>query len=439
MKALIRAVTTITAIFMGSSLLAQAPNPKDVLKAINDHRAAVFAKARETNTPVDTTALNAEIKQIALDAIAKVDFQKIAAADAYDWAQVYYLAQKYHETCELCERFLKSDPSPEIKFQAQLLMMNACNAQGEADMILMTLAAVSAPGWQESQTLARQVLGMYADTIAKEKGVDAAIRAIESVERQVIYETADEYVARMLPSYKRSNPKNRDGTDMTEEQMIEALKANASAANDSLKFSFVRKKTELLGESGRKTDAVQLLDSFVKSLEPTNPLVRQAQTLKSQITLTGAIAPALSFTRQHGNFTSLDDLKGKVVLLQFTAHWCGPCKASYPDVRKTWDDLHALGFEVVMITRFYGYYGNERNLTEDQEFGKMEEFLKEHKLPFPMLFTSADSFTKYGVSGIPHMVLIGRDGTVKALQIGYSAPSFAEFRKKIEAALKETN
>jgi peroxiredoxin len=439
MKALIRIAAGAAFVVMCSALLAQAPNPKDVLKAINDHRMNASAQARETGTPINQAALNAEILKVATEATSKVDIKSVSAADAYDWAQVFFIAQKYEETCELCELFLKSNPSAAQKFQAQLLMLNACNAQGEADMILMVLAAVEAPGWSESQTLARQVLGAYSATIAKEKGVDAAIKAIESVEKQVIYETPDAYAQRMLPSYKRNNPTNRDGSAMTEEQMIETLKANANAVNDNLKFSFVRRKAELFAEADRKKDAIDLLDSFIRSSEPSNPLVRQAQTTKSQLTLVESKAPALSFTRQHGNFTSLEDMKGKVVLLQFTAHWCGPCKASYPDVRKTWDDLKDQGFEVVMITRFYGYYGTERDLTPDQEFAKMDGFLKEHNMPFPMLFTENDAFSSYGVSGIPHMVLVGRDGTVKALQIGYSAPSFAEFRKKIEAALRDSN
>ncbi len=439
MKILLRVATLGVAMAATISLIAQNVDAKEVLRSINEYRAAASAEARANNTPFDANAVNAEVKRMAVEATQKVEVSAIAPADAYDWAQVFFIAQRYEETCELCEKFIKSKPAGAAKFQAQMLMMNACNAQGEADMILMTLATTEAPGWNESQMLARQVVGSYSATIAKEKGVDAAIKAIDSAEQQVIFEDPAAYAARNLPAMKRTAPKNRDGSDMTDEQILASLTANGKSVNDSLKFSFVRRKAELLADANRKPESLAMLDAFVKSLEPSNPLVRSAQTYRSQLTLTGGMAPPLSFERKYGDYTSLADLKGKVVLLQFTAHWCGPCKASYPDVRKVYDELGSKGLEVVMITRFYGYYGAERDLTPDQEYAKMEGFLKDHNLIFPMLFTSNDMFTNYGVSGIPHMALVGRDGTVKAIQVGYSAPSFAEFRKKIEAELNASN
>ncbi len=85
------------------------------------------------------------------------------------------------------------------------------------------------------------------------------------------------------------------------------------------------------------------------------------------------------------------------------------------------------------VTSYYGYLGNERNLTEEQEFAKMKDFIAEKGEPWPMVF--GDRTTNggnYGVSGIPHWAVLDREGKVAFIQIGYSPELFKGFRKKVE-------
>jgi len=87
----------------------------------------------------------------------------------------------------------------------------------------------------------------------------------------------------------------------------------------------------------------------------------------------------------------------------------------------------------VAVTSYYGYLGNERNLTEEQEFAKMKDFIAEKGEPWPMVF--GDRTTNggnYGVSGIPHWAVLDREGKVAFIQIGYSPELFKGFRKKVE-------
>lgn len=89
------------------------------------------------------------------------------------------------------------------------------------------------------------------------------------------------------------------------------------------------------------------------------------------------------------------------------------------------------------VTTYYAYYGNERtnppSMDRDTEFARMkDDFYPKHELPWPTVFADRSNFEKYGVSGIPHIVVIGRDGKVHSYKIGYSPASFAEWRKEIE-------
>jgi thiol-disulfide isomerase/thioredoxin len=102
-------------------------------------------------------------------------------------------------------------------------------------------------------------------------------------------------------------------------------------------------------------------------------------------------------------------LAGKVVLVDFWATWCGPCVAEIPNVLEQYEKYHKDGFEVVGISL-------------DQERETLEKFVTEQKLPWPILFEEpkGDGWqhplaTFYGISGIPTVILIGRDGNVITL------------------------
>ena len=102
-------------------------------------------------------------------------------------------------------------------------------------------------------------------------------------------------------------------------------------------------------------------------------------------------------------------LVGKVVLIDFWATWCGPCVAEIPNVLQQYEKYHDKGFEVIGIS-----------LDQDRE--ALEKFVAEQKVPWPILFEKPEGdgwqhplSTFYGISGIPTVILIGRDGNVITL------------------------
>ena len=428
----------VAAILFCALALAQG-DPKTILREISDLRAAKTKEARDSGKPFTRdvmNAINAEVKAKADAAIKDVDPAKIAARDALDWAQVFAIAGRNKEVCDLAGRFVASGPTAEQKFTAQMLMMQACNALGEADMLAATLSQVRAPNAATAAGLAGTA-AMYAQTIAEKQGPDAAIKALSAVEAGMIYDDPQAMADRSFERQQQIIASNPSYRAQTKEQLLAAAKAQ----NESTKFMFAETKAELLSEAGRTADAVKVLDAFLASADPAGPIFRSAKMFKTRLTLKGSIAPPLAVERSYGGFTDLASLKGKVVIIDTFAHWCGPCIASFPDMRKLYDELKPKGLEVVGVTTYYGYYKSEnvqkRDMDKDAEFARMADFMKEQNINWPVVYGDRSNFEKYGVTGIPTVFLIDRKGVVQAIHVGYSPETFKAFRAKVEELLSK--
>jgi thiol-disulfide isomerase/thioredoxin len=103
--------------------------------------------------------------------------------------------------------------------------------------------------------------------------------------------------------------------------------------------------------------------------------------------------------KETGKRLSLKDLRGKVVLLDFWATWCGPCREVMPDIQQLYDKYHEKGLEVLAIS--------------DEERSVVEQFESRSGYTYPhFLDTTGEANSAFHVDTIPRTVLIARDGTI---------------------------
>jgi hypothetical protein len=103
-----------------------------------------------------------------------------------------------------------------------------------------------------------------------------------------------------------------------------------------------------------------------------------------------------------------------------------------------YQEFRTKGLEVVAITTYYGYYEATKNLMPDQEFARMKDYMEKWELPWPMVFGDKSNFDAYGVSGIPQYVVIGRDGKVSSITVGYNEALHNQLRASVEKALNKS-
>ena len=136
-------------------------------------------------------------------------------------------------------------------------------------------------------------------------------------------------------------------------------------------------------------------------------------------------APDFTLKSASGENIKLSELRGQVVLINFWASWCGPCRQEMPLLDQMYQKYSPLGFTLLGVN-------------VEQDSADAQRLLKDTPVTFPILFDAQNQVSKlYDVTAMPSTVLVDRDGKVRFMHKGYQPGYEDEYQTQIRALVRE--
>ena len=139
----------------------------------------------------------------------------------------------------------------------------------------------------------------------------------------------------------------------------------------------------------------------------------------------GQVAPDFTLKSMAGTNLNLTEQRGKIIVINFWASWCGPCRKEMPVLQKFYEKYQDLGVSVWGV-----------NVEQENQAGR--DFLADLNLTFPILFDETNTISaSYQVEAMPTTIIIDRDGVVRYAFQGYKPGYEKKYAKAIKKLIRE--
>ena len=441
---------------------AGASPPERSVKDLFDEAEGYFKKKgaeydakKIAATPERIEQVRREQRELAARYAAEAEARKyLSASDRYYVGMLHWIALNLDGTVDELTRFIAApDADPERAQKARYTVVVSLAKQHKTESAEKLLSeylskqpAKASEHWRMDVELAKayEDLKDFAHMLPHAEAAFAAGKKLLG-DPQAADLTLDHVVDTGILAF---DAYSETGDQKNAEAVLDDLRyLGSSKATPSLYYYAVDQKIRYLIETGRKDKAMQLYNATVASVASAFPdknkqddVLQHLKDRRKAYDLLGTKAPEFAAQDEvwfPGHEKGVDDLKGKVVMLDFWATWCGPCIEALPELKELHDEFAPKGLEILGMTR---YYGESFGLPADRtaELAQVKAFREKHAIPWDLVVADGQQVQMtYAAALLPTTVLIDRKGIVRYVESGTNSQRAAEVRQMIERLIAE--